>query len=90
MLPHGAESSAGESVDRVSQLVLLVGSLRLLNAAVWYQHSPDLGCVHSLDTSTSPGFGLQLIEASLVRVERLQSPVQAHNSTLVGHIENLQ
>jgi len=39
-----------------------------------------LGCVH-IDTSmsTSPGFRLQLIEASLVRVERSRSLLQAHN-----------
>jgi len=35
----------------------------------------------------SPGFGLRLIEASLIWVEHLRSLVQAYNSTRVGHIE---
>jgi len=42
----------------------------------------ELGCVHidtSRSMSTSPGFCLQLVEASLVRVEHSRSLVQAHN-----------
>jgi len=46
----------------------------------------QLGCVH-IDTSTGPGFCLWPIEASLVRVERSWSLVQAHNQTRVVHIE---
>jgi len=43
---------------------------------------------HEYDrTNTSPGFGLQLVEASLVRAQRLQSLLQAHNSKRVGHIK---
>jgi len=37
-----------------------------------------LGCVH-IDMSTSTGFCLSLVEASLVRLERSRSLVQAHN-----------
>jgi len=49
-----------------------------------------LGCVHTdMSTSTSTGLGFRLWpeEASLVRVERSWSLVQAHNSWHVGHIE---
>jgi len=47
-----------------------------------------LGCVH-IDTSmcTGPGFCLWPTEASLIRVERSRSLLQAHNSAPVGHIE---
>jgi len=41
-----------------------------------------LDCVHtdtSMSISTSPGFRLQLVEASLVQVEHSRSLVQAHN-----------
>jgi len=44
----------------------------------------------SMSKSTGPGFRLWVVEASLVRVEHSQSLVQAHNSTHVGHIKNLQ
>jgi len=40
-----------------------------------------------MSTSMSLRFGLWPVEDSLVRVERLQSLVQAHNSTPVSHIE---
>jgi len=42
----------------------------------------SLGCVHintSTSTSSGPDFGLQLVEALLVQVERLWSLVPAHN-----------
>jgi len=39
-----------------------------------------IGCVHTdMSTRTCPGFGLRLVEASLVRVERSQRLVQEHN-----------
>jgi len=40
--------------------------------------------------SMSPVFLLWPVEASLVREEHSWSLVQAHNSTHVGHVENLQ
>jgi len=41
----------------------------------------------STSASMGPGFRLWPVEASLVRVERLWSLVQADNSMRVGHIE---
>ena len=59
-----------------------------VSPAIWYKWTrPALGCVY-IDTSS--GFRLLPVEASLVRMERSRSLVQAHNSTHVGHIENSQ
>ena len=52
-----------------------------------------LSCVRidmSTNTIICPGFHLWPIEASLIRVERSRSLVQAHNSTHVSHNENSQ